>query len=269
MTVENEAAGQEIDTDNTELEVAPVESQEDPDTSTDEAGQEPEKKPSGFKRRVEKFQQKIQDKELEVEYWKMKAMQQELAPTQAEPTTQAKPKISDYNSVEDWSEAYGNYLEDKLVATTHSKVQERAAKQSEKSQMEQIVNTYQSRVKAQSAELPDYDDVVAELPQLPQDTVEFLLTSDVGPKLTYQLALDPDEVERLLKLPAVRRAAELGKLEDKLTSKTVAPKKVTAVSPKLTTLKGDTKVKVASSSAEATSFQEYAALRKKEMQSRK
>jgi len=50
---------------------------------------------------------------------------------------------------------------------------------------------------------------------------EAILDSDLGADLIVHLSANPDEAKRIAELPKARQAAEIGKLEDKLTTKAV------------------------------------------------
>ena len=71
---------------------------------------------------------------------------------------------------------------------------------------------------AEAEKLPGFDrDAFDELP-LTRSIVEALIDSDAAAKLMHHLAANPAEVERIAKLSPARQAAEIGKLETKVTA---------------------------------------------------
>jgi hypothetical protein len=156
-----------------------------------------------------------------------------VTPTKGPDT--AKPKMADFDSVEDFVEAREAYTRKELLrelqTTTSQVTKQHSAAQS-----------YEAKVKEFKKEVKDWDDVLEDAQDEPtaRETVEFCLDSEIGPKIAYHLAKYPEENERLNTLSPLRRLAELGKLEDKLSKPT--PKVTTKAPGKLTTVKGTTVV---------------------------
>lgn len=71
----------------------------------------------------------------------------------------------------------------------------------------------------------DYDTVIGN-PNLAITTsmAEVIMDSETGPELAYHLGKNPAEAARIASLPAIRQAAELGRLEAKLTAPKSLPK---------------------------------------------
>ena len=205
--------------------VAPPASEETEESSetetTDEAPAEPEvKKPvTGFQKRIQKFQAALSQREQELEYWKSVALQGK----QTEPEVQApaKPKLSDFDNVDDYFEAREAFLRAELLA----EAQEAAVKQARTAQHQtSVVAQYEQKVREAASSLPDWQEVMeaaADEPTAPE-TVQFCLDSDIGPRIAYHLAKHPDEHERINSLSPMRRVAELGKLEASLKAPAAA-----------------------------------------------
>lgn len=206
------------------------ESQE-PGDSKDKPGKEP----VGFQRRVSKLTERARLAQEEAEYWKSKAL--EATPKQ-EPAVSEKPKFSDYNDIEAYTDAVTEWKVSHALKQyeEQSKVQQRTQK---------VETTYQSRVEAFVKEAPDFVEAVAEFIEeqypISNAAVEFIQDSEIGPKLTYHLAKNPEEAERISRLSAVRQIAELGKLEDKLSAKT--PSKTSSAPPPVKSTAGKAVIK--------------------------
>lgn len=196
------------------------------------------KKPSGFQRRMAKFEAAVEQLMEEREYWKEQALA-----AKRQPAVQEQPKGRlDFNTDEEW-------VEHRLAVERARLLQEAQQAASMTLQQEKVVQTYQARVEAVKKELPDWDNVFAEAQAegltLPADAVEFCLDSDVGPKIAYHLAKNPDEYDRIISMSPAKRLAHLGKLEDRLATKPAAPvaRKVSQAPAKLVDTKGSGAVK--------------------------
>ena len=198
-----------------------TQSSEDSDTDT-EIVKKPKK---GFERRIEKFNQRLQQKEAELNYWREQALRgTQTQQPQQQPASNDKPKFSDYNDIEAYTEA-----------VTEWKLNRALSEYQAQTQVQSVAKTYEQRLSEFKKETPDFDDVMAEFVedygdvQVPE-IVQVAMESDVGPKIAYYLAQNTDEVERIAKLPPHRRLIELGKLEDRL-AKPVATETVPEVKP--------------------------------------
>jgi len=69
-------------------------------------------------------------------------------------------------------------------------------------------------------EYPDFDEQIQSLGAvgIDRDSIEFIAESEVGHKIINYLANDLDEADRIMKLPTLRKAKELIKLEEKVAS---------------------------------------------------
>lgn len=211
-----------------------------------------EKKPNGFQRRVEKFKNTVAEKDREIEYLRSIAFGNQKADV---PTvTVGKPKLADFDSVEEYVEAREQHLKKDLLQQMQ---QETVQKQRETT----VLSAYEQKVSEAKKSLPDWDDVFAVADDVPtaRDTVEFCLESDIGPKIAYHLAKHPEEHEQLNKLSPIRRVAALSKLEDRLNPPVT--RKTTNAPAKLSDVKGNG-TPVTKTSGEARSYTEWLALQK-------
>lgn len=130
---------------------------------------------------------------------------------------EGKPKLEQFEKVEDYVEAVAEW---KLQAH-----QQALAKQTEEQRARQIHAEVQT--KAQSVfdlaeQDPEFD--LAEFEELPisEPMAYAIMDSEIAPKVMVHLQKNPEEVSRIAKLSPARQAAEIGKLEVKLS----APKEV-------------------------------------------
>lgn len=197
------------------------------------------KKPSTFARRMAKFEAAVDSLMQERDYWKQAA----LETGKQQPAAQEQPKGRlDFGTDEEW-------VEHRLAQERTKLLQEAQQAASQTLQQDRVIQSYQAKVEATKKDIPDWDTVFNEAQQegltLPADTVEFCLDSDVGPKIAYHLAKNPDEYERLISLSPAKRLAQLGKLEDRLAVKPapVASRNVSQAPAKLVDTKGNASVK--------------------------
>lgn len=183
--------------------------------------QEHEKKESGFQRRVNKLNKKIADKEAEAAYWREMALKsqpqlaQQIAPTQPAVQPAAdKPQLSQFNN------DYEAYTE----ALTDWKLSQMLAQRQAEEQQRKVAQTYQQRIDEFVKTTPDFAEVMADANDVvaADEILQAVVDSEIGPKIAYYLAKNPEVVERINAMPAHRRLIEMGKLEDRLTSESQA-----------------------------------------------
>lgn len=81
------------------------------------------------------------------------------------------------------------------------------------------------RQDAIKAEIPDYEDMIASSDVVVSDQVrDAILDSDVGPRILYHLAENPDFAEKLATFSTVKALREIGKLEAQFEKQAETPK---------------------------------------------
>ncbi len=193
---------------------APAEPSETEPPEGDEPSQEaPIKDPTRYQRRLTQAQQ-------ELEYWKTEALKQKTAPTApASAAPQGKPNFADF----------GGDIEKYTDALTDWKVAAQFEQHRARDQQQQVATSYQQRAAEFTKHTPDFDEVLADAPNVSSIVIEALAQSDLGPQLAYHLAKDAAAIARLNALPPARQLVELGKLEAQL-----APKAAQKAAPKVT-----------------------------------
>jgi hypothetical protein len=91
-------------------------------------------------------------------------------------------------------------------------------------------------------EIEDFEDVMStsEAKVTEPMTEAMLHAGEIGARIAYHLAKNPEEAERIAALPASRQAVEIGKLEMKLSSPEAQPKKPSKAPEPITPLGGKT-----------------------------
>lgn len=225
-------------------EAAEASGDEGGDASADEAAQAEE----GKRKRAGGWQRKIERLEREKDALYQQLMQR---PGQA-PTAQA-PKDQ---TPEERAAAYIDGLVEQRLTQREAQAREAAAQAD-----------FAKRAQEVRALHPDFDEVVMGVEHIPVPPAlqRALLTSEVGPRIMYELASNPAELARISALPPIDAAREIGRLEARAsgtatpkqspkpaTRKAAAPAPITPV-----TARGPTTVK----SVSQMSYEEYNAWR--------
>lgn len=174
----------------------------------------------GVQPRIDELTRARREAEREAAYWRGLATQG-TAQTPAQPAAPAKPTPEQFNDYGDYIEALTDWKTEQKVAQTLS---EREAKAAERQQEAARAQTWEQRQAAARAAMPDFDDVVggSDAPIAPH-VAEAIKDSDHGPALAYHLAKHPDVLDRLNGMNPRAADRELGRLEERLSSKSAAP----------------------------------------------
>jgi hypothetical protein len=192
------------------------------DTNSDDAGSESEqpKVKKGFEKRISKEVARKNEALREAEYWKKVALEQGAKAPQEQKQAQTvteKPKFSDYNDIELYTEA-----------VTDWKLERKVAEMQQQNKQKSATETYNSRVKEFEKTRPDFQEVLASTElRISQPVTELILESDVGPAVVLYLAENEEETERINGLSPARQLAEIGKIEAKLSAKPAKTEKKT------------------------------------------
>lgn len=184
------------------------------DSDTEAEADKPRAK-KGFEKRISKEVARKNEALREAEYWKRVALERQAettSPQAVQSIAADKPKFSDYNDLEAYTEAVTDWkLERKLQEVT------------QQSKQNTVKATYESRVKEFEKVRPDFQEVLAYSDVLiSQPVTELIMDSEVGPAVVLFLAENEDEAERINKLSPARQLAEIGKIEAKLSTKAAA-----------------------------------------------
>ena len=159
-----------------------------------------------------------------------------------------KPQRSQFANDEDFIDT----LTDWKIDQRTSAGRQQTAQQEQAKRIEKTEGMY-----AQAALIPGFDrEDFNELPLTPA-IVETIVGSDVAPKLMAFMASNPDEVARISTLSPARQAAEIGKLETKVSS---LPKFSNAPTP----MKPIGSQATSTNNLETANFDEYKKLRIKQ-----
>lgn len=123
------------------------------------------------------------------------------------------PQPDQFNDMFEYAKALAEYTADKkLMEREQQEAQRKAA-----AEQELKFKAWAERIDKAKAELPDFDDMVQSSEVSVSDPVrDAIMESDVGPKILYHLAENPEFATKLNGMSVISALREIGKLEARL-----------------------------------------------------
>ena len=191
------------------------------------------------KERADKAEKRLQELEQRLEKVETKPKEK------PEPTKDQKPKLSDYykrfDDVDDAVEAFSNDLTEWKLNQHVSKQKTEQEKQAEQDKKDKELQTFNQKVEATKAagrtKFKDWDEVVLSMPGaiMHDALVGAIVELDDGDAVSYYLGKNLQEAEKISQLSPYAMAAELGKIQLRLSKE---DKKTTKAPPPPGTVKG-------------------------------
>ena len=202
---------------------------EDEATGTDEKKQNPklEKRFSELTKQRKEAEARAEEAERRLAAIEGKQAQ----PAQAQPESVQKPTPDNYKDAFEYAEALAEWSAEQALVRREQEVKQKEFEV----QKQKVIQTWQQKLEATIAELPDYEDMVASSNVKVNDTVrDAILESDVGPRILYELASDDELAEKLSTMTTAGALKLIGKLEAQFekTEAPVAGKKTVAAKSK-------------------------------------
>lgn len=154
---------------------------------------------------------------------RLQALERQNAPQQNQAqTAQEEPQPHQFTDAFEYAKALTDYRVEHMLAQEKAN-QAQAAAQAER---QQVINQWTKKVDAAKAELPDFDEMVQSAGDvvIPDHVRDAMMESDVGPKLLYHFAENPDLARSIAAMPPIKALREIGKLEAKLEAPKQAEK---------------------------------------------
>jgi hypothetical protein len=252
------------------------EAESDDESDAAKEGEQKPKKKNGFKKRIDKLNQRLSVKDQELEYWKQKALKgdsrQEPQPKETpkkEAQNEGRPNSSEFETHEDYVEAVADWKYEQRKSAEEAKARESQLKTDYQKQL----GSHQARVGEFAKKTPDFQDVIDDFNEEHADfklstaLEEVIITSDMGPAVLYDLAKNKAELDRINALGFAAVGREIGKIEARLekSSEPTETKKQTKTPPPLKPL-GNGSARVAKSIYDPSLSQsEYESLRREQM----
>ena len=167
---------------------------------------------------------------------------------QASEQPEEEPQPHQFSDAFEYAKALAEFTAEKALRERDKQEAQRKADE----EKQKVMTAWAQKVEAAKAELPDYEDMVATLDIVVSDPIrDAILTSEVGPKILYNLAENREIAEKLAQMPVVQALREIGKMEarfekneEPVSPKTVAkPKAPPPINPlKASSTVGDVKM---------------------------
>lgn len=187
--------------------------------------------PKGVQKRIDRA---VRDK-YEAQA-RAKMLEERLAALEARANPPAKvadkpagaPRLEDFDNLDDYVTAKAEYIAEQKITSTLTEREKREKAERESADRAKTVETWQSKVAAVTAELPDFVDVVESSDIEMTDAMQAaIMHSDIGPKLAYYLATHEDEAMALSKMQPIAVIREMTRIEDKINAGALSPKQET------------------------------------------
>jgi hypothetical protein len=204
------------------IEEPPEDTKESDDKPASEEADEKVEVVDAVQKRINEITRKrrIAERERDFEQAKRKELEAELAKFKATVPPSDKPQRDLYDTDIEFFEALTEWtIEQKLKASQESAVKEKS-EVDEKQQMMAVYNEIDAIMERGRGKYKDFNQLVLDnsLP-ITESMTEAILQSEVADDLMYYLGSNPAITEKLSKLSPFKAAAEIGKIEAKLTTK--------------------------------------------------
>lgn len=188
-------------------------------TGEQQESQEGQQAASGVQKRIDKAVRAQREAEREREFWKQEALKgRTAAPAETQTTTteaKGEPSENDFETHAAYVKALTKWTANQAVE--EFKVSQR--KEAVTTRQQTVQQEFKGRQEAFKAATPDFDEVVSAADvQVSDAVIAEIVESENGPQLQYYLSKNPDEAERLSKLPRLQLAREVGKIESRFSS---------------------------------------------------
>jgi hypothetical protein len=157
---------------------------------------------------------------------RLRELETKVQPTQKVEAEEPKPE--QFSDMYEYAKALTDYRVEQRLQ--EEKVRESQAKA--ETERQKVINTWADRVKSAKAEMPDFEDMVGSADVVVSNEVrDAIFESEVGPRILYHLAENPEIAEKLQSLTVTGALRAIGKLEaqfEKIEAKPVAKSKAPA-----------------------------------------
>jgi DNA repair exonuclease SbcCD ATPase subunit len=262
---EVEAVVEETPTEPTEVEEQSEPIAEDEEKVTEERKPNPklEKRFSELTKQREQLRKEAEaerQKREELET-RLKALESQAAP-KVEQSRDEKPRPDQFVDAFEYAEALADWSAENAVMRARQEDVERKIQE----ERNKVIESWNNRVESTKSELPDFDEMVASSDVVVSDQVrDAILESDVGPRILYHLAENPEIAEKISKSSLITALREIGKLEarfEKTEPKEVKPVAVKSKAPApISPIKAGTSEQVIVTDTDKMTFAQYKAMR--------
>jgi hypothetical protein len=135
---------------------------------------------------------------------------EDKAKTKVEVKSNQEPQPNEFSDMYEYAKALTDYRVDQRMGEEKQK-EAQAKVQAERNQ---VINTWAKRVESAKSEMPDFEDMIGSADVAVSNEVrDAIFESEVGPRILYHLAENPEIAEKLQGMTLTRALATIGKLE--------------------------------------------------------
>lgn len=195
-------------------EIQTPEAEPAPATDDNPVAEQEAEKPNKVQERInkitrDKYEQKRRAEEAEAELEKLRAAQ-----AKPEPVT---PKLEDFDYDETkFGIAMAEYVAKKATQEEISNFEATQKAREQQTKQQEIDTQFNAKVSTFMAETDDYAESIANLPELPTDTLNAIMMQENGPQLAYYLSKHLDVADTIANSPPIQAALELGRISHQL-----------------------------------------------------
>lgn len=196
----------------------------------------PEKKPDGVQKRINELTAKARaaERRAEILERELEARQQQpVQPAKQEANDSAanKPTIDQFNTFEEYSDAFNDWNTDQKLAARDQAEKAERSQASAAEEQKSFRGRVEKQVELGRGEFEDFDDVVINNPDLPVSAsmARALVKMEQGHKVAYYLGQNPEEAADIESMSPERQQIVLGRIEAKLATK--LPAKTVSAAP--------------------------------------
>ena len=180
----------------------------------------------------------------------------------AEVNRDEKPRPDQFVDAFEYAEALADWSAENAVMRARQEDIERKVQE----ERQKVIETWNSRLENVKKDLPDYDDMVASSDVVVSDQVrDAILESEVGPRILYHLAENPEIAEKISKSSLITALREIGKLEARFEKTEPIEVKPVAVKSKapapISPLKGTSSEQAVITDTDKMTYAQYKAMR--------
>lgn len=135
-----------------------------------------------------------------------------------QPKSDGEPRLEQFDNIEDYVSAKARFIAKAELNETLTARDRAVAEEKAQAAQHQSAESWAKRLALATAEMPDFEDVVASSDVNFRDPVvlEVIKASDIGPKIAYYLASNSDEADEIAQMTGANAIRAIARIEAKL-----------------------------------------------------
>lgn len=180
--------------------------------------------PKGVQKRIDRAVRQKYEAEARARVLEERLAALERQAPASKPQNVDAPRLEQFDNIEDYVTAKAEWVAEQQINKTFSARERAEAEAKANQQRKSVGETWAKKVAQATAEMPDFEDVVASSDIQFNDPIalQAIQESDVGPQIAYYLASNPDEADAIAQLTGTAAIRAIGRIEAKIQDKKVA-----------------------------------------------